>query len=116
MNPQPALDVLFFRIWWTYRRRDRVAWVETPYHAFNLVEGVLWLVLAGLVLRRTLRHRRTAAEFAYSLAFATFGLTDFVEAYALTSWLLWIKGINLLILLRLRRFVIDRNYPESKLY
>lgn len=116
MDPKLALDVLFLRTWWTYDRRDRVAWVETPYHAFNLAEGTCWLVLAGLVLRRSLMNRRTPAELSYALAFVAFGLTDFVEAFALNSWLLWLKGITLAVLLRLRRLVIDRHYPGSKLY
>jgi hypothetical protein len=50
------------------------------------------------------------------LTFFTFGLTDFREAYALESWLIWLKAANLLVLLWLRSFVISRYYQESKLY
>lgn len=116
MDLRTIADLLWFRVWWSYRRRGQVDWVEVPYHAFNLVEGTAWLALAGLVLRRYRHHRRSPVEVAYALAFATFGLTDFVEAYALTSWLLWLKGVNLLILARFRAVVIARHYPASRLF
>ena len=60
--------------------------------------------------------RRSPLEIGYALAFVTFGLTDFREAYALDSWLIWLKLVNLLVLLRFRGLVIRRFYPESKLY
>lgn len=116
MDRRTLADLLWFRAWWTYHRRGQVDWVEVPYHAFNLAEGAAWLTLAALVLRRYLRRRRSALEVAYALAFATFGATDLVEAYALTSWLLWLKLANLLILARLRAVVIARHYPESRLF
>ena len=66
---------------------------------------------------RGLRHHGCfLLEIAYSFAFLTFGVTDFREAYALDSWLIWLKAGNLLILLWLRSLVIKRFYPESKLY
>jgi len=108
-------DYLLFRTWWTYRSGN-LSWVETPYHAFNLFEGAVWLILSGLVLRRFLRYRRSSIEVLYALAFFTFGLTDFREAYALQSWLIWLKAANLLILLWLRSRVNRRYYRESKLY
>lgn len=109
------VDLLFLRSWWRYRPRE-TPWVSIPYHAFNLFEGAAWLVFAGLVLRRSLRGRRAPIEAAYALAFLTFGLTDFREAYALDSWLIWVKLVNLIVLLRLRAVVIARYYRESKLY
>jgi hypothetical protein len=69
-----------------------------------------------LVLRRSLKNHRSAIEAVYALAFLTFGLTDFREAYALQSWLIWLKGANLLALLWLRSRVIARYDPGSKLY
>ena len=116
MNLQSLAHLLWFQVWWTYPRQDGIAWVDIPYHGFNLFEGSIWVVLAGLVLRRYLRYRRSTWELAYGLAFFTFGLTDFREAYVLSSWLLWIKGLNLLILLWLHSIVIRGSYPESKLY
>src|SRR3954469_8771654 len=108
-------DDLVFRTWWTYRSGNP-PWVEIPYHAFNLFEGTVWVALSGLVLRRFLKYRHASVEVVYALAFFTFGLTDFREAYALQSWLIWLKAANLVILLWLRARVIGRYYPESKLY
>jgi len=115
MDSRSVADYLVFRTWWTYRSAD-TPWVEAPYHAFNLFEGTVWFVLSGLVFRRFLIHRHSPVEVAYALAFFTFGLTDFREAYALQSWLIWIKAANLLVLFWLRALVIGRYYPESKLY
>jgi hypothetical protein len=108
-------DLLFFKSWWTYRAGNQ-DWFEFPYHYFNLFEGAVWVTLAILVLSRYIKRRQSTIELAYALAFSTFGLTDFREAYALGSWLIWIKGINLLVLIRLRSIVIKRYYPQSKLY
>ena len=76
----------------------------------------MWVVLSGLVLRRFVKYRHSRVEVVYALAFFTFGLTDFREAYALQSWLIWLKAANLLALLWLRALVIKRDYSESKLY
>jgi hypothetical protein len=108
-------DQLLFRTWWTYPSGNP-SWIEISYHGFNLFEGTAWLVVSGLVLRRFLRYRRSNMEVAYGLAFFTFGLTDFREAYALDSWLIWLKAANLLVLFRLRSLVMSRYYPGSKLY
>ena len=113
--PKRLVDYLIFRTWWSYPTGNR-SWFESPYHAFNLFEGAVWVIFAGLVLRRFLSHRRSSLEVAYALAFFTFGLTDFREAYALQSWLVWLKGANLLMLFWLRHLVMSRYYPESKLY
>jgi len=115
MDWKRVADYLVFRTWWTYRSAN-APWVEVPYHVFNLFEGAVWVILSGLVLHRFLRHRRSTVEVAYALAFFTFGLTDFREAYALQSWLIWLKAANLLALLWLRALVIKRYYPGSKLY
>jgi hypothetical protein len=111
----PWLDVLVLRTWWRYRPGD-TPWVAIPYHLFNLFEGCCWVVLAVLVIRRAPASRRAGIEGWYALAFVTFGLTDFREAYALSSWLIWLKLINLVALMRLRRAVIGRYYPASRLY
>jgi hypothetical protein len=110
-----AFDFLLFRSWWTYRSGNP-DWFEFPYHFFNLFEGVVWVTLSIMVLTRSIKHRHSVIELAYALAFFTFGLTDFREAYALESWLIWIKGLNLLVLIRLRSIVIKRYYPQSKLF
>jgi hypothetical protein len=108
-------DYLLFRTWWAYGTGNP-SWFEATLHAFNLFEGSVWVILSGLVLRRFLRHRHSAIEVVYALAFFTFGLTDFREAYALQSWLIWLKAANLLDLFWLRAIVIRRYYRESKLY
>ena len=73
-------------------------------------------MFGGLVLARYLRWRRSSIEAGYALAFVSFGLTDFVEAYALSSWLIWVKLANLIVLARLRAIVIRLYYPTSRLY
>jgi hypothetical protein len=109
------VDLLWNRAWWQYRPRDPSAF-SLPYHAFNLFEGTAWLAFAVLVLWRYVKHRRSAIEIVYAMAFLSFGLTDFREAYALTSWLVWAKLANLILLARLRSTVIRRYYPSSELY
>jgi hypothetical protein len=109
------LDVLLLKTWWRYDPGD-TPWVSVPYHLFNLFEGGVWLVLACLVLGRHMKHRRSPLEWWYALAFFTFGLTDFREAYTLSSWLIWAKLANLILLLWLRTTVIRRFYPESRLF
>lgn len=115
MDWKRIADDLVFRTWWTYGSGNS-PWIEIPYLAFNLFEGTAWVVLSALVMRRFLRCRHSGVEVLYALAFFTFGLTDFREAYALQSWLIWLKAVNLLILFWLRALVIRRYYPESKLY
>lgn len=83
---------------------------------FNLLEGGVWCLFAALVLVRYGRHRRSILEPVYALSFLTFGLTDFREAFVLHSWLIWIKAVNLTVLLMLRQHIIRNCYPESKTY
>jgi hypothetical protein len=115
LSLKTTVDGLLFRTWWTYTS-GRASWIEVCYHGFNLFEGTAWLILSGLALRRFLRYRRSRVEVAYALAFFTFGLTDFREAYALDSWLIWLKAANLVVLIRLRSLVMSRHYPRSNLY
>jgi hypothetical protein len=81
-----------------------------------LFEGTVWIALAFLVFYRYLRVGRSPIEIGYALAFITFGLTDYREAYVLESWLIWVKLVNLIVLLKLRARVIQRFYPASKLF
>jgi hypothetical protein len=108
-------DYLLFRTWWAYPSRNASAF-DVIYHFFNLFEATVWVILSCLVLRRFLRYRHSSVEVLYALAFFTFGLTDFREAYVLQSWLIWLKAANLAVLLWLRHLVISRYYRESKLY
>jgi hypothetical protein len=109
------VEYLVFRTWWTYGSGNP-DWFEIPYHFFNLLEGAIWVILSALVLARHIRYRHSIIEVIYSSAFFTFGLTDFREAYALQSWLIWLKGVDLLLLVGLRSIVIRRYYPTNKLY
>ena len=103
---------LFVKAWWAYdpdgEGRGQV------YHWFNLLEGVAWIVIASLVLRRYVRHRHSMLEPLYALAFFAFGLSDFVEAYRLSTWLILSKGMILFTLLLLRHYLLRRYYPKSK--
>jgi len=106
-------DLILTHTWWEYRPSSVQSRV---YHYLNLIEGTIWLTFAGLVAARFFRFRRSPLEVAYALAFVAFGLSDFREAYRLESWLLLFKGVNLVVLLWLRRTVIRHWYPASKIY
>ena len=106
-------ELLLTHAWWRYNPAQPLS---HAYHYFNLVEGAVWMIFAGLVIGRFARHRKSFLELFYAVAFLSFGVTDFVESYRLTSGLLLMKGANLAILLWLRAEVIRRFYPESKVY
>lgn len=89
---------------------------SVAYHWFNLGEGLAWCLIALLVLRRFMKTRRSSLEVVYAIAFVTFGVSDFVEAYALTVWLILAKGVNLLAILSLRRFILRHYYPEARAF
>ena len=109
-----TLDILLTRTWWKYEpNADGFA---AAYHFLNLAEGCVWLALGALVLARYSKHRRSAIEPLYALAFVLFGASDFCEAYALQSWLILCKAVNLAALLWLRHIVIRRFYPASQVY
>lgn len=110
-----AFDIVFVRVWWAWPETSRQLF-DWVYHWFNIIEGCAWLVFAGLVLRRAMTHSRSGLEFAYALAFCVFAVTDFREALEQSSWLIWLKLINLIALFWLRRSVMLRWYPEAKLY
>jgi len=112
------LDLLWTHTWWIYD--PSLDWSQDPwsipYRCINLLEGAALMVFAGLVLRRASNTRIHAIELAYAAAFVAFALTDFREAYALQSWLIWVKATNLVVLLQLRRRVIRQYYPASRTY
>jgi hypothetical protein len=112
---QTILELLFTSTWWKYDPDDRSLF-SVSYRSFNLVEGTVWIGFGVLVLRRFLKHRRSRLELWYAVAFVLFGLTDFREMYAMQSWLLWTKLAVLIYLLWLRKIVMRRYYPESRVY
>lgn len=95
-----------FDTWWTYHLS--AGWFHHLYSWFNVAEGWFWLLFAALVLNRYLKHRRSAIEIVYALAFFTFGLSDFREAYVLETRLVVFKAINLLVLIYLRWHVLKQ--------
>jgi hypothetical protein len=111
-------DWLWLHTWWSY------AGSEDPLHAnlyrgINLVEGLFWVGFALAVLVRHFRkpaEKRGGIEWTYAAAFLCFGLTDFREAVALQSWLIWVKLINLIVLLYLRKRVMKTLYPDAKVF
>ena len=110
----PLIDLLWNHTWWQYLPDD--GGYSLPYHWLNLIEGSIWIWLSVLVLVRYVRHQHSKLELCYSFAFLLFGLSDYREAYLLQTWLVWAKGLNLLALFYLRRLVIRRYYPTSRLY
>jgi hypothetical protein len=111
----PVLKEWLTHRWWTYAASEPFGFSHA-YHWMNLAEGCAWCVLAGLVLSRFAKHRKSWLEIAYAAAFVAFGLSDFVEARALTTWLILAKGGNLAVLFLLRSHLLRRHYPASKTY
>jgi hypothetical protein len=110
-----TLEILFTRVWWSWDVHDD-RWFSHIYHWFNLIEGTTWLVLAGLVLQRYSKHRRSLLEIGYCAAFLTFAASDFREAWEQSSWLIWLKLVNLLTLLCIRRKVMRQWYPGASVF
>lgn len=110
-----VFEILFTRVWWTWTPLTSEPFSQV-YHLFNLLEALVWFFISGLVLRRYARTRNSIVEIAYGGAFLTFGFSDLWEAWEQSSMLIWLKLINLLVLFRLRRSVMSRWYPGSKLY
>ncbi len=100
--------------WWSYNPSEH--WFHQPYHWLNLVEGCLWVLFGLLVLRRFVGNRHSLLEPVYALAFFTFGLSDFREAYVLQPWLIGLKGVNLVVIFALRHHLLKRYYPGSKMF
>jgi hypothetical protein len=115
MGIRSLSDLLWFHVWWRYPSRSD-PYFSWPYHYFNLFEGLCWFVFAGLVGYRYFSNRQSVLEIWYAIAFVTFGLTDFREAFVLESWLIWIKLANLFVLIALRSIVMRRYYPDKTLY
>ncbi len=110
--------ILWFETWWSWARSDSepYLWTDLACRGFNFVEAAAWFVFAGLVARRWWHLHRSRLELVYALAFVLFGVSDLIEAWRLTSWLLWWKGANLAALFWLRRTVLRQHYPEARLF
>ena len=68
------------------------------------------------MLYRWYRHRRSPWEWGYALAFITFGITDFCEAYAQSLGLILIKGAVLVWMMLVRHRATRVWYPGAKVY
>ena len=109
---------LFVETWWTWDRAPGQA-LSLQDHLcryFNIFEATAWFIFAILVFFRWLRYRRSATEIAYMIAFFLFGVSDIIEAWKLTSWLLWWKVLNLVVIFSLRRSMIRWHYPDQRLF
>ncbi len=110
-----TLTELAEHVWWSYGRQPPSA-LDVIYRTFNLCEGAVWMVLGVLVAARWRRFRHSAWEFMYAAAFGLFGVTDWIEASYLPTWLILVKGLVLAALLVLRWHVLRRFYPTRRLY
>ena len=110
-----VLDLVFIRTWWTWSP-DSNQWFDWLYHWFNIAEGCAWIGFAFAVLRRHIQHRHSRVECAYAVAFLAFATSDFAEAWQQSSWLIWLKLVNLVALLWLRRIVMTRFYPGARIF
>ena len=109
-----SLELVFWHTWWSYIP-DSTDWFSLVYHWFNIAECVAWVVFSLLVLIRFWTHRKSRLELWYAAAFVAFAITDFREAWEQSSWLIWLKLVNLILLLWLRRIIMTRHYPAARL-
>ena len=110
-----TLNELLSHPWWIYDPDATGRW-GLAYRWFNLFEGSVWLGFAVLVIGRWVKWPRSVIEVGYAVAFAAFGMTDIWEAYEQSAALVLVKGVNLAALLALRRRVMRRWYPVSRLF
>ncbi len=109
------LHELLTQPWWTYDPQTTGTWGHV-YRWFNLFEGSVWLVFAGLAIDRWRRHRKSSLEPVYALAFLLFGLTDYREADVQSAGLVLAKAILLIALFGLRRHIIIHHYRGSRIF
>jgi len=67
------------------------------FNAFNIAEGLFWLLVGALFALHAFRHRRRSRPPGFAaLFFALFGISDFIEtatgAWWRPWWLLALKG------------------------
>jgi hypothetical protein len=106
---------LLTRTWWRYDPAEQ-SWFTIIYRGFNQFEGAAWYLLAVLVAIRFAKHRRSKWDIVYCVAFASFGASDFREAYRIETRLIAAKLINLIALFALRWYLIKRFDPTSRTY
>ena len=104
--------------WWKWDRPpgELLQFNDIACHYFNLFEAACWFMFCALVLQRWWINRQSVTEIGYAIAFLLFGISDLIEAWMLTSWLLWWKLVNLAALLWFRRTVMRQYYPDRRLF
>jgi hypothetical protein len=112
--PQSWIEWLFLYEIRRYQPR-RTIWDNWAFW-FNLTEAAAWFVIAGLVLARWCRFRRSLEELLYAGLFVAFGLTDVREAFVLQTCLLWVKAINFAGILWVRHRLLKAYYPGWRTY
>jgi hypothetical protein len=72
------IDLLCTHTGWNFDPNSS-DWFMQSYHWLNVIEGVVWLVIAVAVVLRYVRWRNSPLELFYAFGFLTFGLSDFRE-------------------------------------
>ncbi|MCA9034164.1 MAG: hypothetical protein KDA91_03485 [Planctomycetaceae bacterium] len=106
---------LLNRVWWRWTPGSHDGFSMT-YHWFNLLEGTVWLVVAGFIARRAIRFSRHWMEWLYASSFALFGISDWVEAWQQSTVLILAKALILLWIVLLRQRSMCVWYPGSRVY
>lgn len=101
------------QVLWHFPRRP-ASW-ELAYHGFNLLEGGVWEGFALVTLWRALRRGGACLEWPFALAFLSFGVTDFLEAYRVTPGLVVFKALNCGMLLWIRAAIHRRDSAGREL-
>jgi len=107
-----SLSEMLAKQWWVYSAEATD--LSHFYHWFNIVEGTIWCLIGLFVFRRYLENQHCLSEVAYGVGFFLFGISDFVEAQGLYTWLILYKALNIIALLGLRRHLLRRHYTEAK--
>lgn len=110
-----TVQEVVFQVWWSWESVDASVFSRC-YHWFNLSEALAWTVFAALVLQRYLVHRRSRMELVYAGLFTLFAASDVCEAWQHSTWLLILKGVILLLLWQMRRYVMRVYYPEDRIF
>lgn len=106
------LKALWNKPWWIFDPETAGLWGHL-YRGFNIFEGIVWIVFALIVIFRYKKSGESSWEIVYAITFFLFGLTDFREATVQSAPLVLVKGFILILLLRLRHFVIKNCYTDA---
>ena len=102
-----VLRILLTEPWWIYDA-DTVRFWGRIYRAFNLLEGIIWIAVAGVVFRRYIVWQTSSWDLLYGLLFVAFGLSDFREAQVESAALVAVKAMILAGLIYVRSRLTTR--------